>query len=129
MGCGFEFSWGKGDSYDLYHPLKKVPVPNCQIKLLQNQKWKEESRKWKKGGGAPSGGCCGAEHPKMVASVVCPLKTDAGVYWNAMHSCYLVCVLVIYYIYNLMVFYVRINYKCCLLYTNAAISYGFKPNF
>ena len=31
-------------------------------------------------GGAPSGVCWGAEPPKMVVLVMCPLKTNAGVY-------------------------------------------------
>jgi len=41
---------------------------------------KGESRKRGLGEEPPAGECCGAVPPKMVALVVCPLKTNEGVY-------------------------------------------------
>jgi len=37
---------------------------------------------------APSRRCWGMEPPKMAAFVVRPLKTNAGVHRNVLHSCY-----------------------------------------
>ena len=78
-------------SANSYHSLE-IHVPNDQIKLLQNQKWKE---KW--GWGGPSSGWCwGVETPKMVALFVCPLKTNASVYIYIEITCILVSSLILH---------------------------------
>ena len=65
---GFEFSkWGKGDSYELYHPFQ-IHVPKYQIKLVRG---------------------LGTEPPKIVA-LMCA-------HWRLMRACIEIpCILVVY---------------------------------
>ena len=74
---GSEFSnLGEWVSYDSYRTTLKMHVPKYQINLTKPEV-KGNSRK--RG--------LAAESPKIVASNVCPSKTNAGVYSNVLHSC------------------------------------------
>jgi len=62
----------------IYSPPPSL-LSRLYIKLYTKWKFKsDESKNWEVLGGEPS---------KMLVLVMCPLKTNAGIYWNGLHFC------------------------------------------
>ena len=64
-------------------------IPVAQLYQIKLEKPEVTGKRRNRGLGAEptAGGVGGWSPPMMVASVVCPLKTNAGIYRNALHSC------------------------------------------
>ena len=75
MGSGFEFpKCVRG--IPMIYTIPSFFFLKYQIILLRNQNWKERV----------VNRVLEADPPKILALVVCSLKTNANVYWNGLHS-------------------------------------------
>ena len=71
--------------YDLYNAFELFMFQSTNSNFYKTRSGRRESLVGS-GGGALSGGCWEMGPLKVVALVVCPLKTNAGVYRNALYS-------------------------------------------